>query len=227
MFLGMYRVPGGGPLPSALVVRASNNLDGLRWSLTDPAKDRWLLGAAFDADFRHESFAGYHAVIARGDDEVEIKDLGSPMGTFVDGARIGRARLVVGSVLGVGRLTLVAASGSPPQREVRKDPLPVLCGFVPLPRPPPKNWVEIVKRSGKSARIGAVTKDGTFQLTFQDGAVVDVCLGDESGPVPIEGALRRLETLETTMVMFDMFDGHSPSNVDFHELEAMNHILGR
>ena len=47
--------------------------------------------------------------------ELQLEDLGSTNGTFVNGAKVGKALLVDGDKLTVGRVQFVVSSGSKPE----------------------------------------------------------------------------------------------------------------
>jgi len=88
--LGLVIVRGGPP--------------GARFDLREDA----IIGR-LDAGIRldDDEVSRYHAIIRVGDGTADITDLGSTNGTFVDGQRLtGRARLVDGSLIRVGRTEL-------------------------------------------------------------------------------------------------------------------------
>jgi two-component system, NtrC family, response regulator AtoC len=73
----------------------------------------------------HGSVSRAHARLTIGDTGMDVEDLGSANGTFVDGQRIkGRAQLTIGSILRVGTVRLIVRlkpSGAPsPMIEVRR-----------------------------------------------------------------------------------------------------------
>ncbi len=63
----------------------------------------------------HPSVSRVHAAVVRRDGHLEIRDLGSKNGTFVNGAGVGAApkRLEVGDVLRFGDVTCVLEEGGP------------------------------------------------------------------------------------------------------------------
>jgi ABC transport system ATP-binding/permease protein len=69
------------------------------------------IGRAVRADFIVDAalVSRIHCRLTAGAAELEVVDLGSTNGTFVNGRRVARAALSDGDVLGVGRVSLTIA----------------------------------------------------------------------------------------------------------------------
>jgi pSer/pThr/pTyr-binding forkhead associated (FHA) protein len=83
---------------------------GLTFRLTDGTAR--TLGRAIRADFIVDAalVSRLHCrFTARPDGRLEIEDLGSTNGTFVNGRKVKRAELKEGDALGLGRVTLTVA----------------------------------------------------------------------------------------------------------------------
>jgi pSer/pThr/pTyr-binding forkhead associated (FHA) protein len=74
------------------------------------------IGRAVRADFIVDAqmVSRLHCRVAAGATELEVIDLESTNGTFVNGERVSRATLKEGDTLGVGRVDLVVTRGSNP-----------------------------------------------------------------------------------------------------------------
>jgi pSer/pThr/pTyr-binding forkhead associated (FHA) protein len=74
------------------------------------------IGRAVRADFIVDAqlVSRLHCRVAAGATELEVVDLESTNGTFVNGERVSRATLKVGDTLGVGRVDLIVAHGMNP-----------------------------------------------------------------------------------------------------------------
>jgi len=72
------------------------------------------IGRAIRADFIVDAqlVSRLHCRVAAGATELEVIDLESTNGTFVNGERVSRARLKVGDTLGVGRVDLIVTRAS-------------------------------------------------------------------------------------------------------------------
>jgi pSer/pThr/pTyr-binding forkhead associated (FHA) protein len=74
------------------------------------------IGRAVRADFVVDAqlVSRLHCRVAAGATGLEVVDLESTNGTFVNGERVSRATLKIGDTLGVGRVDLVVTRGSNP-----------------------------------------------------------------------------------------------------------------
>lgn len=75
----------------------------------DPSADVIKIGRVASAHIRFEhdgQVARMHAVIERNHDGIFIVDLGSVLGTYVNGAKITKRKLASGDVISVGRQQL-------------------------------------------------------------------------------------------------------------------------
>ena len=74
------------------------------------------IGRAVRADFVVDAqlVSRLHCRVAAGAIGLEVVDLESTNGTFVNGERVSRATLKIGDTLGVGRVDLVVTRGSNP-----------------------------------------------------------------------------------------------------------------
>ena len=145
-----------------------------------------VLGRADDA-LRHDTeAAGRHAVVRTGAGGLEIEDLGSPSGTFVNDERIEGARpLRSGDVIRLGTTTFdidvepsaeptaVPGTATPPPPP---PPMPSASG-PPPPAPvgsgaPPGSPVYGIPRVVTGARPGAVTAAAIILLTLGIGGVL-------------------------------------------------------
>lgn len=80
-----------------------------RTLLTDTIKVGNLSSAALRID--HSSVGRMHAYIQRCGDEFFVSDLGSAHGTYLDGQRVNKAKLITGSVLRIGEVDLEVQIG--------------------------------------------------------------------------------------------------------------------
>lgn len=79
------------------------------WTLTLPAKDAWSIGRAPFNDIAlsfESTVSSRHAEVRRKGDRVEVADLGSLNGTWVNGRRVRRATVVPTDALTIGSTTL-------------------------------------------------------------------------------------------------------------------------
>jgi len=77
------------------------------------------LGRAADADFSLDAalVSRVHCrLVSLPGDELEVRDLDSTNGTFVNGTRVQKARLAPGDRIRIGRVELVALKEEPPSR---------------------------------------------------------------------------------------------------------------
>jgi FHA domain-containing protein len=145
-----------------------------------------VLGRADDA-LRHDTeAAGRHAVVRTGAGGLEIEDLGSPSGTFVNDERIEGARpLRSGDVIRLGTTTFdidVEPSAEPtavPGTATQPPPPPPMpsASGPPPPAPvgsgaPPGSPVYGIPRVVTGARPGAVTAAAIILLTLGIGGVL-------------------------------------------------------
>jgi ABC transport system ATP-binding/permease protein len=91
-------------------------------------KDRFTIGRAGDCTLvlDHPTVSAHHAVIRKQDDETWIEDLGSSIGTRVNGMRLRRARLEAGDQIGIGPYRIVYDGEELIEREPGRG-LPISC----------------------------------------------------------------------------------------------------
>jgi len=112
--------PAWAPMSSAPVV-------GLRMigreTTIDVPPGPWTLGTRADQDvvIDDPTVSSQHCAFAWRDGDLWVRDVGSKNGTFVNGAKVSDARLIDGSVLVVGRTTLVAFAESSRGRRSREE----------------------------------------------------------------------------------------------------------
>ena len=84
------------------------------WTFRVSAGTVKTVGRATRADFVLDAalVSRLHCRLEAGDDTLEVVDLSSTNGTFVNGKRIERARLASGDTLRVGRVELTVARNS-------------------------------------------------------------------------------------------------------------------
>jgi hypothetical protein len=144
-----------------------------------------VLGRADDV-LRHDTeAAGRHAVVRTGAGGLEIEDLGSSSGTYVNDKRIEGARpLRSGDVIRLGNTTFdvdVEPSAEPtavPETATLPPPPPMPSASGPLPPAPvgsgapPGNPVYGIPRVATGTRPGAVTAAAIILLTLGIGGVL-------------------------------------------------------
>jgi adenylate cyclase len=79
-----------------------------------------VLGRALNSDIPvfDPTISRRHAEVRSDDTGVEVKDLGSSNGTFLNGAKVGEARLTAGDVIGFGRVTFRVREAPAPRAGV-------------------------------------------------------------------------------------------------------------
>src|SRR5690242_10303362 len=117
-----------------------------------------------------ESVSRMHAILERSGDTLQLIDLGSTRGTFVNGQRVNKARLEPGDVITLGDLRIELAMS--PKVVVAPPPVPVAAR--PAPRvalPPPSEDIT----GARSIEVAAMLGD----------SVVDVkhCIDPTTGKV--------------------------------------------
>jgi len=91
-----------------------------RFSLTD---GKFVCGRSPECDFVlfHRSVSRRHAEIEVTGTRIEVRDLDSRNGTFLNGNRIDSATLTLGHILGLGRISLLLTSEPPALNEIEPE----------------------------------------------------------------------------------------------------------
>jgi len=113
---------------SAWVLEVQDDQGG---RLVPLVRDRYVLGTADSADIvmRDRTVSAEHCALVPKPGGVGISDLGSTNGTFVGGARIKEARAGAGTVISVGRSTLVLGPANDTTAADADDDAPPLPGI--------------------------------------------------------------------------------------------------
>lgn len=162
-----------------------------RRSVNDIVLDRW-------------SVSGAHAVLVRDGQGVEIQDLGSRNGTYVDGVRVTRCALTQASVVRIADFTLTiamqrAAMAYEPTLVVRSaSASPRKASFQPLDEQgeaiPVDQVVTTIGRPG-TGQVTCVRRADDFALIAADGQGLATLNGVALSEVPVrlhEGDLLQL-----------------------------------